>query len=665
MTLPAANQPISFEDINEELGRSSNAQLDLQYASEQFSLTAPHGMDELAGLTFNTFTFDTAQVTEWGVSTTGVITPPTLGGPGTITSITYVGSISNTSYAQVSSDTTRTANIIVQAPATGYGNNNALVSGSKTTIQPDNNFDIADAGVTTSINSDGTINVNLSEGTLNSISPSSFNAADSGELSYRVYVNIPSGYSNYPGTVYGDYTRTKTAASRTLSLTSDASNNTTDGNDQYVALYVTDDNYSDTSWTIAAVGTPTLSNYSLSPTSGTGTTTVGLSFDKNQNGVSGAQRQGTFQVTGPANAPSITIRQNSAASAPTVTISDPTSNFAYNDTTTVQTLTGTITGGDPATSAVFINYSSDFEFVQTQSDVTIDVSGVTANVASSALSSRNTFTIGVKATGDNDSTTTPKTALIQFRADNASPGTAASTTVTQNFNVTWNTNLSSLSFPAAGDTLTVVLNSSVSWTASVSGTGYSINTTSGGSGTHNISVFKTASDLGGNGSVTFSASGQSDIVVSLSQAAAPLEFYYYVNGNSTGETTTPRSLGTFSYLGESMSIGVYAYRGSTASSTPFNLQKGNAVSGYGVGTTTSNTSSTFTSVVNTGQGTGNSATELYINASSNSGNSSTRTINVELYIDGTSEVTFTATQAADPNAGSGGGGGTPPREDIE
>ena len=63
MALPAAGQPISFGDINDELGNSTTAELDLKSASEDLGESeAPYGMDELAGLsataqpTFTSFT---------------------------------------------------------------------------------------------------------------------------------------------------------------------------------------------------------------------------------------------------------------------------------------------------------------------------------------------------------------------------------------------------------------------------------------------------------------------------------------------------------------------------------------------------------------------------------------------------------------------------------
>ena len=67
MTLPAAGQPISFGDINDELGNSTTATLDLKDASTDLGETAaPYGMDELAGISFSnvtpTFTTDLTAV---------------------------------------------------------------------------------------------------------------------------------------------------------------------------------------------------------------------------------------------------------------------------------------------------------------------------------------------------------------------------------------------------------------------------------------------------------------------------------------------------------------------------------------------------------------------------------------------------------------------------
>jgi len=60
MALPAAGQPMSFGDINDELGNTTTDTLDLKSASEVFGETAPFGMDELAGLSNDAPEFTTA-----------------------------------------------------------------------------------------------------------------------------------------------------------------------------------------------------------------------------------------------------------------------------------------------------------------------------------------------------------------------------------------------------------------------------------------------------------------------------------------------------------------------------------------------------------------------------------------------------------------------------
>ena len=77
MALPAAGQPISFGDMNDELGNSTTATLDLKSASEDLGETsAPYGMDELAGISFSnvtpTFTTDLT-ATNAGVTGEGKI----------------------------------------------------------------------------------------------------------------------------------------------------------------------------------------------------------------------------------------------------------------------------------------------------------------------------------------------------------------------------------------------------------------------------------------------------------------------------------------------------------------------------------------------------------------------------------------------------------------
>src|SRR6056300_1517352 len=53
MPLPSAGNPISFSQVNEELGNSAEAEIDLKSASEGLGEdVAPYGLDELQGLSF-------------------------------------------------------------------------------------------------------------------------------------------------------------------------------------------------------------------------------------------------------------------------------------------------------------------------------------------------------------------------------------------------------------------------------------------------------------------------------------------------------------------------------------------------------------------------------------------------------------------------------------
>ena len=73
MALPAAGQPISFGDMNDELGKTTTATLDLKDASVDLGkTTAPYGMDELAGVSFaNVTPTFTTDLTATNASLTG------------------------------------------------------------------------------------------------------------------------------------------------------------------------------------------------------------------------------------------------------------------------------------------------------------------------------------------------------------------------------------------------------------------------------------------------------------------------------------------------------------------------------------------------------------------------------------------------------------------
>lgn len=558
MPLPAENQPISFEDINTELGNSAQATLDLEAASVSFELTAPHGMDELAGLSFNTFTYETANVYNFNVVGNGTVTAP-VATIGTITSRVYSSGYNSgtNKYPIVGSSTERSVVVTVQAPASGYNNNGASVTGTETDTQPDQNFSFADSGVTAGdvvIIENGSVSVTVDEGTFLSSNPSSFTPIDTQTTNntVEITISVPGGYANTGGTVSQTFTNiTQLAAVRTLQLAT--SDSIPAGEDTFVTLTINDVNFNDTSWTLAADGTPTLGSPSLSSANGTGDATVTLTFSANS---SGGSRTGTFEVSeSGGNSASVTITQGSfTLNPPTVSLSSFASDFVYNDTTTFQTLTGTITGGGTPTSITFFANSSDFEFVQTDTDVTVPAGGGSINtgtVNGGALT-QTSFTIGVRPTTTNNGGV-DKTVAVLFTATKTNHGNnQASATATQEYYVapvTWSATPSSFTgsdrFDVGGETQNITLSTSVAWTASVTGTGFSLSTTSGIAGTHTIGVTATAnSGDTRTGTVTLSATGQTDITIQLSQLFSESNldvswnsgFSYEENGDNSTET---------------------------------------------------------------------------------------------------------------------------------
>jgi hypothetical protein len=273
--------------------------------------------------------------------------------------------------------------------------------------------------------------------------------------------------------------------------------------------------------------------------------------------------------------------------------------------------------------------------------------GVTRNSDSSISGTTGTRTVYVETTVDNSSGTSVRDGQVNFYT--TSGGGSALASFSQSYPITWNTNVSSLSFGQTGGTQTITLNTSLSWTASVSGTGFSINTTSGTSGTNYINVTSLSSDDSSSGTVTFSASGQSDIVVSLSKAAAPTEYSWFLNGVERfgSVTVTPSTIST------SYSVGLYGYRGSTPVATTWMLARVTAGGWIDAATTTSGTTSfaTATSTQNT-----NGTPYLYLNIETNTG--SARSGQAEITVDGA----YVGTIYVNQDGVSGGSGGGDPSE---
>lgn len=471
-----------------------------------------------------------------------------------------------------------------------------------------------------------------------------------------VTVQVPSGWPNTGGSVSGREYATQPIPPRLVEIYAyNGASTTIAGNTSSFVFGVNDVYYSNTSWTLTHEGGSTpLQGVTIVSTSGTGDTTL-LTVTFNQNINTGGTRSSVFRVTSSEGYyDDITLTQNSYTPPPTISIDsvNPASPYSYYG---ANGIIFTVNSSNGSFSAQIGGYEISPTFPTNQP------SGIT-RTSSTQLSSNGTTTqFYVDIPARTDGLTTTKSAFITVSTSNAGGADSDSYTLEQSGLVIWSRTPSTLSFVYTGGTETVTLSSNLSWTASISGTGFSISSGgTSGSGNKTFSITAADNSNGGarGGTLTLSASGQSDLTVSLSQAGAPLEYYYYVNGSSTGETSFPRSLGTLSYLAGGYSIGFYTYIGSNAVASPFELTKSIAGSWYGVATTTTGKLTTAASI--TSQSTGANAAKLYINIDSNAGNASSRAFEVELSIEGAYIGSFAGVQAADPNASSGGGGGLDP-----
>lgn len=471
---------------------------------------------------------------------------------------------------------------------------------------------------------DVVVNGDDSAGTI-TISPISFNEYVTTSTPREVTIGnivIPSGYQN-PGSSFS-LTRypTQSAIPRTLTFTPQSST-TFAGNITSFNFYVDDLYYTDTSWDVLEGINNTLVDVQISPTAGSGPEFVVITFDSNNL----SERTGTFILSGGESYIPVTLTQERYVPPATISIDSilPSGPYSYSGEgritvnitrTNASSFSSTISPSIEDTNAIFSE---------------LQPSGVTRNNSRNITGTSSTFYIEIPSRSDG--TTTTYSNQLSVSAGDATPAIA---TLEQEGLVQWNTSPSSLSFDTLGGSQNITLNSSYSWTASVSGTGFSINTTSGTAGTSTISVTATQKDLGGSGTVTFSASGQSDIVVSLSQAAAPLEYDWFVNGlQRTGNavTVSPSTTNT------SYSVGLYTYRGSTAVPSTWMLQRTSGT-WITINTTTFGGTSfkTTTSTQNT-SGTPN----LYLNVADNTGGA--RTGGAEITVDGLYVATINVSQS--------------------
>ena len=451
--------------------------------------------------------------------------------------------------------------------------------------------------------------------------------------------------------ITGTRSATQPAIGRYLELT--ANDYSLEGQETQVSLTINDLHYNDTDWTLSDVPTYGTNGLELAIYNefGTGDTTRTINLSQN---TSGTTRRSTFTVTSAigSKTDSIEISQTSYTPVQTPTFEPVPTSEDWTDsqsgTGVSKVITANYNGGSAPTSVTFYLSGTHFGLQEEESNVQLIESGGPWRAQATNTSGISQYRIGVYPLSTNSGTSDKEENLV-ISMGNGSGTNSINVPLTQTFNVSWETNVSSLAFGTLGGTQYIILTTSYNWTAAVSGTGFSINTTSGTAGTRTISVTATQKDLGGSGTVTFSASGQSDIVVSLSQAAAPLEWDWFVNelpriGDSV--TVSP------STIAQSYSVGLYTYRGSTAVASTWMLQR-TAGTWITINTTTSG-GTTFKDAEST-QNT-NGTPYLYLNVATNTG--SARNGSAEITIDGALVATISVQQSG-VSGGSGGSGGDP------
>jgi hypothetical protein len=212
--------PTSFGLVNTDTTRTINV-----------TITVPSGYSNSGGTVSGnrtatqsavpTFSFGDAGVSGFAVSQNGTITPPTAL-YASISSITYNGSISNTSYGLVNTTTTRDATVFVIVP-NGYYNSGEEIGGTVYANQSATaTFGFGDwSGYVVSINENGQVFASAgNSGGVVSLSPANFEKVYTPtDRNITVTISVPNGYYNSGGNVSGIVTVTQPAAAADPTVT--------------------------------------------------------------------------------------------------------------------------------------------------------------------------------------------------------------------------------------------------------------------------------------------------------------------------------------------------------------------------------------------------------------------------------------------------------------
>ena len=493
-----------------------------------------------------------------------------------------------------------------------------------------------------------------------------------------VDITVPSGYTNSGGTVSGQESTTQLAAQESITLTtSQSSPIAATGASFSISVDVVD--VWNTQWeaSISYVSVGSVGDWveinGIATGTGDGTVT-NISVDTNYTNGSFYQnpRQFTVRVQKPGGAvlADLNFSQNSSSPPtviPTTQITSPaggTLTFAYDDTNTsteYQTITfGRSAGSNETAATAKIQAAASggdkFKLISTNAQTTVTEPSTDVWVATMSGVPAGSYTVGVIPQGNN-TTTSNFTGLVECILGNSAGSDTENVSLIQEFAFNWSATPSSFTgvdrFDTAGETQNITLSTSVAWTAAVTGTGFSLSTTSGIAGTHTIGV--TASTNTGDtrsGTVTLSATGQTDITISLSQLYAMQDLdVSWNNGFSYEEGGLTDSL-TLSNSNVYREYEIYA-RQDYDSTVTWEITAGNSYAVWNTGGGSTSTSDQTATVGTTPVSKiirilGNSSSSNVSSAIQVSSNRST-----DLYV-----RTYTHT-------GTGGGGGKPPAGPIE
>ena len=551
------------------------------------------------------FTYADAGVSGFAVNrNTGLVTAPT-NTAGTISSLSYSTGYSSGYYPVVTTSATRTVDVTVTVPSTGYSNSGGSVSGQESTTQ---------------LAALETISLSTSQGSPIGATGASFSVSvdvvDVWNTEWEASISYVSTGS-VGDWVSIDGTSTGTGDGTVTQITVET--NYTDG-DYYQSQR----------------------EFTITVQKPGGAVIDTLDFTQNSSAP-------------PETEPVTTITSPSGAS--------PTLTFAYDDTNTsteYQTITfGKSAGSNETTATARIfgdaNGGDRFKLISTNAQTTVTEPSTDMWVATMSGVPASSYTVGVIPQGNN-TTTSNFTGTVECILSNNAGSDTETVSLIQEFAVIFTVTPTSLSFASTGEAKSVTLNSTYDWTAAVTGTGFSIDTTTGTAGASNtITVTASSNDLPRTGTLTLTQNTTSDTeTVSLAQLGAPLDFNWFTNGSSTAQTGTSITL-TPTTTQTTYSFGVYAYRGSTADAQDWSITRTTGGTWASVNTTNAAGSNTA-SQTTTGNTIGTPYLYIYVEANTNS---SSRTATFDLEDDNNVfSRTITITQAG-TGSGSGGGGGGP------